>query len=410
MGLFDRFKKKAEELYNDVASSIQGFINRNDKVDTVSTIPTTPAGNSTQTAIDEQIKKIINNNNNNAVNLDSIENLPKGIINKDYINHDKKEPIGKITLPEGFKNTHNQEHLDIPKTVIQKPIIDKDDHLTFFKKPEYISDLAKMKDLMKNRDLDVLESEESQFIVRSIKGMRNSLEHKSSFINDVEYNAKLEELLNINREYSNKIQTMRNEHNIAEKILDEKMLLKDKDSLPPDEVSLLHRISSWNKIKNTVDNYKDYYEFYSEKDEAVIKQAKSDVEDNKYITCAKLISAELTISRLDLDDYNTLKRLKDEFDKDGINGPTFKKVLEGVAAYREFNKMEDNFKTPRMQGTADSFKELGMEFEKIAVSLKETGTIPQLEKGFDIFRDFDDLESKRQAKNDAPVRPKATLY
>lgn len=407
MGLFDRFKKKAEELYNDVASSIQGFINRNDKVDTVSTIPTTPVGKSTATAIDEHLKKIVNNNNN-TVNLD----LPKDLINKDYINPDKKEPAGKITAPvsEDYKNVHNAVNLDIPKTVIQKPIIDKNDHLTFFKKPEYISDLAKMKDLMKNKDLDLLESEESQFIVRSIKGMRNSLEHKSSFVNDVEYNAKLEELIDINRAYSNKIQTMRNEHDIAEKIVGETMLLKDKNSLPLDEGSLLHRISSWNKVKNTVDNYKDHYEFYSEKDEAIIKQAKSDVEDNKYITCAKLISAETTISRLDLNDYHTLQRLKDEFDKDGINAPTFKKVLEGVAAYREFNKMEDNFKTPRMLGTAESFKEQAMELEKIAVSLQQTGSIPQLEKGFDMFKNFEDLESKRQAKNDAPVRPKATLY
>jgi hypothetical protein len=63
-----------------------------------------------------------------------------------------------------------------------------------------------------------------------------------------------------------------------------------------------------------------------------------------------------------------------------------------------------------MLGTAESFKELGMEFEKIAVSLQQTGSIPQLEKGFDMFKNFDDLESKRQVKNDAPVRPKATLY
>lgn len=366
MGLFDRFKKKAEELYNDVTTSIQGFMNRNDKVDTVSTIPTTPVGKSTSTTIGEHLQKI--------------------------------------------DNTYNTDGLEIPKIVIQKPIIDKDDHLTFFKKTEYINYLAKMKDLMKNRDLDVLESEESQFIIRSIKGIQKSLEHKTSFVNDVEYNAKLEELLDINKAYSNKIQTMRNEHDIAEKIVSETMILKDKNSLPLDEGTLLHRISTWNKIKNTVDNYKDHYEFYSEKDEAVIKQAKSDVEDNKYITCAKLISAETTISRLDLNDYNTLQRLKDEFDKDGINGSTFKKVLEGVAAYREFNKMEDNFKTPRMLGTAESFKELGIEFEKIAVSLKETGSLPQLEKGFDIFRNFDDLESKRQVKNDGPSRPKATLY
>lgn len=404
MGLFDRFKKKAEELYNDVASSIQGFINRNDKVDTVSTTPTTPVGKSTATAIGEHLKNV-----DNTYNIDGLE-IPKTLIQKGYINPDKKEPTGKITMPEGFKNLHNQDHLDIPKTVIKKPNIDKTDHLTFFQNPEYISDLAKMKDLMKNKDLDLLESEESQFIVRSIKGMRNSLEHKSSFVNDVEYNAKLEELIDINRAYSNKIQTMRNEHDIAEKIVGETMLLKDKNSLPLDEGSLLHRISSWNKVKNTVDNYKDHYEFYSEKDEAIIKQAKSDVEDNKYITCAKLISAETTISRLDLNDYHTLQRLKDQFDKDGINAPTFKKVLEGVAAYREFNKMEDNFKTPRMLGTAESFKELGMEFEKIAVSLQQTGSIPQLEKGFDMFKNFDDLESKRQVKNDAPVRPKATLY
>jgi hypothetical protein len=406
MGLFDRFKKKAEELYNNVASSIQGIVNRNEKVDTVSTIPTEPVGKSTAIAIGEHLKKI-----DNTYNLDDIE-IPKHLLEKRYINPDKKQPEGKLTAPisEDFDNIHKIDHLVLPKGVIKKPIVDKNDHLTFFKKPEYISDLAKMKNLMKNRDLDVLESEESQLIVRAIKGIRNSLEHKSSFVNDVEYNAKLEELIEINRAYSNKIQTMRNEHDVAEKILGETMLLKDKDSLPLDEGTLLHRISGWNRVKNTVDNYKDHYEFYSEKDEAVIKQAKSDVEDNKYITCAKLISAETTLSRLDLNDYHTLQRIKDEFDKDGLNGPTFKKVLEGVAAYREFTKMEDNFKTPRMLGTAESFKELGMEFEKIAVSLQQTGSIPQLEKGFDMFKNFDDLESKRQVKNDAPVRPKATLY
>lgn len=129
MGLFDRFKKKAEELYNDVTSSIQGFINRNDKVDTVSTIPTTPVGKSTTTAIDEHLKKI-----DNTYNIDGLE-IPKPLIQKGYINPDKKEPTGKITMPEGFKNLHNQDHLDIPKTVIQKPNIDKTDHLTFFPKP-----------------------------------------------------------------------------------------------------------------------------------------------------------------------------------------------------------------------------------------------------------------------------------
>lgn len=79
MGLFDRFKKKAEELYNDVASSIQGFINRNDKVDTVSTIPTTPVGKSTATTIGEHLKNI-----DNTHNIDGLE-IPKPLFKKDTL-------------------------------------------------------------------------------------------------------------------------------------------------------------------------------------------------------------------------------------------------------------------------------------------------------------------------------------
>jgi hypothetical protein len=381
MGLFDRFKKKAEELYNNISSSIEGLMKKDNTIETVSVIPTAPIDTGTNTTTiteKEYIKKI-------ATSLNAID------------------------------NTHDLT--DIPKfPILDKGAInfDKNAHLTFFKDDNYRMSLDGMKELMKIKDLEFLDSERSQKTVQYMKNMSFSLENKSAFINDVEYNAKFDELKDILKQFSNKIQTMRNEHEVLGQLDGASIHLGTKDSLPPDEGTLMHRINTWTKIKNTVDTFGPEYDFYSNNAEYAIMKQKANVQDNNYITCGKLISAEHEVNRLNLDSLNTLKNLKDEFTQHGVNGQTFKQIIEGIKAYKEFDKLDDSFKTPRMQASADNFRAKAEVFCKIADSLQKTGNIPELEKGIDLgpafnqqITEFDKKHPK--IKDEGPSRPKVTV-
>lgn len=369
MGLFDRFKKKAEELYNDVTSSIQGFMNRNEKVEAVSTIPTAPIDtgtNTTTTAIKETIKEI--------------------------------KP--KVIEPE------------VPKFIA--PVVDKNAHLTFFKDEAYLSSLDSLKHLMKSKDLSELESERSQQTIQIIKGTLYSLDDKTSFVNDVEYNVKKDELRDIVKAFSNKIQTMRFEHESLDQLERASMHLGAKDSRSPDEGTLMHRIKSWSQIKERVDRYGNDYDFQSDKVKNAVLGFKEDVKNNPYITCSKLMDGETITNRLDLDNLSTLRNLKNEFSQHNTNGPTFKKMLEGIKAYKDFEKLDDSFKTPRMQETADNFRAKAEVFCKIAESLQKTGNIPALDKGLDLVSAFEkqvaEFDKKHpRVNNEGPSRQKSTI-
>lgn len=370
MGLFDRFKKKAEEVFNNISSSLEKFIKKDEKLETVAVIPTAPIDT---TAVDTGTKSSISTDK---------EDLAA-----------RSEAINKINsnnhFPTDTPNMENLKNIVKENISVDKVIVDKNSHLTFFKDPEFITHLASMKELMAVRNLDVLETDKSQFVVRYIQNKVAELQSKPSFINDVEYNAKLDDLRDISRSFSNKIQTMRDEHDTLEKLHSVNFNLGDKNSLPPDEGTLMHRIRAWDLVKDRVDRFGPSYEFYTDAAQEAIAKNKADVKDNNYIVCARLLDGQHNINRLDLESFTTLRRLKDEFAKHDVNGPTFKKILDGIQAYKEFDKLDDSFKTPRMLESAKNFRAQGEAFCKIVDSLQKTGTIPELDKGLDLVSAFE---------------------
>lgn len=370
MGLFDRFKKKAEEIYNNISSSLESLIKRDENIEKVSTIPTTPIDtgtNTTTTAVKEKPQET------------------------------KPATVAPI-VPE------------TPKA----PVVDKNAHLTFFKNNDYLVTLDSVKELMKSRDFEFLESEESKRKVRLLNNMSSSLEHKSAFINDVEYNVKYDELKGIIKQFSNKIQTMRSEHETLERLDSVGFNLGDKNNLPPDEGTLMHRIQAWEKIKNRVDLFGPEYDFYSSTAESKITFYKDNVKDNNYIVCARVMAGESELNKMNLDSLYTMKKLKYEFEQHNIEGPTFKKMLDSINAYKEFEKLDDSFKTPRMQESAKNFRAQAEAFCKIADSLQKTGTIPELDKGLDLVSAFEQEVEKFDRKyprvnNEKPSTPKVTI-
>lgn len=187
----------------------------------------------------------------------------------------------------------------------------------------------------KSKDLSELDSERSQNTIQIIKGTLSSLDNKVSFVNDVKYNVKKDELRDIVKAFSNKIQTIRFEYESLDQLESANMHLGLKDSQSPDEGTLMYRIKSWSQIKDRVDRYADDYEFQSDKVKNAVLGFKENVKDNPYITCARLMEWETNINRIDLDNFARLRSLKTDFETHGVNGPTFKKMLEGIKAYKK---------------------------------------------------------------------------
>ncbi len=318
MKLFDRFKKKVEDLYENISSSAT---KKEIQAEVVGTIPSAPISNS------------------NSSSSGFISEADKRIALQNYANNFKAE-VDKLS--RSF-NINDFENLNL--------YISQDDFKNF-KKDLYPTDSAK------------------------------------PFVLDFDNRLPPEESERLMKHLIERVELMQSEYDVLKRLDKTSIHLGLKDSLPVDEATLMHRISSWDKIKGTVDLYTPGYKFNTDLAESTIDKYKESLKDNPYIVCSELIKGETALNKIDLDNFVSLKKLKDEFSHSNFDGPIFSNLIKGIDAVTKFEKLDDSFKTERMNSTVYNISSQAEDIRGIISSLKDTGTIPALDKGLDLGTAF----------------------
>lgn len=236
----------------------------------------------------------------------------------------------------------------------------------------------KMNTILKNRDLDFVDSENSKSIVSEVRATLIEMEARSPYNNGFKYQNELRNLSEIMKDYSNKVSTMRDENSTAKDLLNTEQLIGLKDDLPRSEYGLFNKISGWMEIKTLTDRYKDDYEFYSDKAESTIKNFKDKVENNNYIVCGELKKAQYNASIMNLDDHNMLVRMESDYKSEGFNAKCFRDIKAGIESLKNYKELNESFKTPRMEYMAKEFEKFIDDFKPIAAELKNNGEISKL--------------------------------